>query len=149
VPNPYGMERSRAVAPPRRSLAVAVGASVAVALAPAQPWATSGRALRSGFALARVSAEIAPPSSGPLATLVLGVGLLPLLAAAAWTAACLRRPRLAALLAGVTGLAGMVAAVVVWRSPLQPAIGPAVAGASGAVALVVGALVLARRQETR
>lgn len=126
---------------------VTVGATVAVAAALALPWAHSGHAARSGFDLARLAESLAPAPWWSTQALVVAVAFLPLLAAAAWTAASAGRRRIVVALAGVCGVGGIAGAVMVLRSPLRPGPGPWVAAVAGAVA-VVGALALAWRRET-
>jgi len=91
----------------------AVIATVAVAASFLLPWARSGRAVRSGFDLARTVDVLGLADTPPLRALLVGVWLTPLMAGLAWTGAVLGRDRLAGGLAVVAGALAVAAGVVV------------------------------------
>ena len=128
-------------------MAVAVAGSIGAAVAPVLPWARSGSAERSGFALAHLAQRLDLATTWPLKALLLGVALLPLLAAAVWTAAALQWRWVVATLAGVTGGVAIAGAVIVWRSSVVALIGPVVSVVAGAAA-VAGAVWTATREAT-
>jgi hypothetical protein len=72
-------------------------------------------------------------------TLLLGVALLPLLAAVVWTAAALEWRRVMVGVAAGTGCIAIAGAVIVWRSSVDPLIGPIVGAVAGTTA-VAGAI---------
>ena len=91
----------------------AVAATVAVAASFLLPWARSGRAVRSGFALARTVDVLGLADAPPLRALLVGVWSTPMLAGLAWTAAALGRGRVAGALAVLAGALGVAAGCVV------------------------------------
>jgi hypothetical protein len=110
------------------------------------PWGYSGKAGRSGFELARTADRLGLVDTPLLRAMVSAVAVLPFLAAAAWTAAALGRFRWVATLAGVTGAMALAAAVVVWRTPLRPAVGLGVVAVAGGVGVLsAGALAVRGR----
>jgi hypothetical protein len=125
-----------------------VGGTLGVAVSAFLPWASSGRATRSGFELARIADRLGLADTPLRRALVVAVAFLPALAGAAWTLAVLRRPGWVATLGTVSAAVVLTAAVIVWRAPLQAEAGPWVGAVSGCVALV-GAGPLARRARKR
>lgn len=110
------------------------------------PWAGSGRADRSGFALARTVDALGLAASVPLRTLLIALWFTPLLAGMAWTLVALGRPRPAAVPAAVVAVVIMTAAVLVLRSTaVEARLGPWVAIVVTALALA-GAVQLATRR---
>lgn len=77
------------------------------------PWARSGAARRSGFALARAVDAVGLADSLGLRVLLVAFWFAPALAAAAWTAAVLGRRRLAGLAAALVGCVSATAGLVV------------------------------------
>jgi hypothetical protein len=132
----------------RGGLVVTVVGSIGAAVAPVLPWARTGRTVRSGFALAHLAQRLQLATSWPMKALLVGVALLPLLAAAVWTAAALEWQRVMAVLAAGAGGVAIAGAVIVWRSPVEALIGPAVSLVAGATA-VAGAAVTAAQHRTR
>jgi hypothetical protein len=127
----------------RRGAAVGltVAAIATIALAAALPWAHTGRASRSAFALARTADELGVVR-GPLARgLFVGLAFLPAAAAAAWIAAVLRWRRVVATLGAVAGLLTFVGVAAVWRAPVDLGGGVMLAAAAGVAALVGAALI--------
>ena len=123
----------------RGATAVTVAGTIGAAVAPVLPWARSGRAARSGFALAHLAHRLDLARTWPLKALLVGVALLPLLAAAVWTAAALEWRRVMASLAAAAGGVAIAGAVIVWRSSVHALVGPAVGAGAGAAA-VAGAI---------
>ena len=121
-----------------------VAATAGVAVSAFLPWASSGRASRTGFELARIADRLGLADTPLRRALVTSVAFLPALAGIAWTAAAMHRPRWVATSGGVSAAVVLTAAVVVWRSPLAPGIGSWVGAVSGAVALI-GAVETVRR----
>lgn len=120
---------------------VAVGATVAVAGSFLLPWARSGQAVRSGFALARTVDVLGLADAAPLRALLVGVWLTPMLAGLAWTAAVLGRSRAAGLLAALAGALGFAAgAVVLASSGVTVQAGCGAGMVAGVAAFVGGAL---------
>jgi hypothetical protein len=127
-----------------------VAATIGVAVGAFLPWGFSGKADRSGFELARTAERLDLVDTPILRLMVNAVAVLPLLAAAAWTAAALGWSRWVATLAGVTGAMALAATVVVWKTPLRPAVGLwVVAGAGGVGVLSAGVLVVRGRMGDR
>jgi hypothetical protein len=126
-------------APGRGGAILAVAGTIGTAVAPVLPWARTGRSVRSGFALAHLAQRLDLATTGPMKALLVGVALLPLLAAAVWTAAALEWRRVMALLAAAAGGVAIAGAVIVWRSPVDALIGPVVSVVAGAAA-VAGAV---------
>ena len=127
---------------PRVATMVAVGAAMAVAGSFLLPWASSGRAVRSGFALARTVDVLGLADAAPLRVLLVGVWLTPMLAGLAWTAAVLGRERTTGVLAGLSGaLAVAAAAVVVAAGGVRPEAGCWAGMVGGVAALAWGSLV--------
>lgn len=91
----------------------AVAAAVAVAGSFLLPWARSGRAVRSGFDLARTVDVLGLADTAALRGLLVGVWLTPMLAATAWTVAVLGRWRVAGGLAAVSGALAVAAGGIV------------------------------------
>lgn len=125
---------------------VTVGLAVTAAAVPLLPFSRSGARLRSGYELVRTaqSAGFLPGPIGRVAIVALAV--LPLLAAAAFTAASLRRRVAVATLAAMAGVIVAAAGLAARRAPIgaEPgtgvavvvgcaAIGTAVAGATAAL----------------
>lgn len=105
--------------PPRvvRALSsVAVGAAVAVVAAFFLPWARSGRAERSGFALARVVDTLGLADTFLLRGLLVAFWFSPLLVGLAWTAAALGRHRTAGALGACVGAVAVAGAILVFRA---------------------------------
>ena len=90
-----------------------VAATVAVAGVVPAPRGRCGRAVRSGFALARTIDVLGLADSPPLHALLVGVWLTPMLAGLAWTAAVLGRRRVTGVLAVLAGALAVAAATVV------------------------------------
>jgi hypothetical protein len=132
----------------RRAAAVlTVAGALGAAAATALPWARSGRAERSGFALARLADALGAADRFPLRGLVIAVAFLPALAAATWVAGVLGRRGLMAGLGAMTGAVALVGALVVWRTPVETEYGAPLAAASGVLALVGVGVVLTGRNE--
>lgn len=107
-----------------------------IAIAAFLPWAHSGRATRSAFALARTADEIGVVR-GPLArTLFIGLAFLPAAAAATWIAAVRGWLAGVATLGLVAGTLAVIGALAVWRAPVEAGVGPTVATLAGATAIV-------------
>ncbi len=120
---------------------VAVAATVAVAGSFLLPWANSGRAVRSGFDLARTADVVGLAEATPLRVLLVGVWLTPMLAGLTWTAAVLGRTVLAGGLAVAAGGLGVAAAGVVLTSGgVSAAAGCWTGMVAGMAALAGGAL---------
>lgn len=126
-------------------MALTVTGSIGAAVAPVLPWARSGRAERSGFALAHLAQRLDLATTWALKALLVGVALLPLLAAAVWTAAALQWRRAMAVLAALAGGIAIAGAVIVWRSSVDALVGPVVSVVAGAAA-VAGAVWTATRE---
>lgn len=125
----------------RVATVVAVAAAVAVAASFLLPWARSGRAVRSGFALARTVDVLGLADAVPLRALLVGVWLTPMLAGLAWTAAALGRERWAGGLAAASGaLAVAAGAVVTGTGGLRPEAGCWAGMVAGLAALAGGVL---------
>ena len=131
----------------RGATAATVAGSIGAAAAPVLPWARSGRAERSGFALAHLAQRLHLASSGPMRALLFGVALLPMFAAVVWTAAALQWRVVMAGVAAGTGAVAIAGAVIVWRSAVDPLIGPVVGAAAGATAVAGAIGTLLRRTE--
>ena len=132
----------------RVATVVTVAATVAVAGSFLLPWARSGRALRSGFDLARTVDVLGLAGAAPLRALLVGVWLTPMLAGMAWTAAALGRSRAAAALAALSGVLALAAGGLVLAAGGVTAQAGCWAGmVAGAAALTGSALVatMARR----
>jgi len=126
---------------PRAAVGLTVAAVATIAAAAALPWAHTGRASRSAFALARTADELGVVR-GPLArALFVGLAFLPAAAAAAWIAAVMRWRRVVASLGAVAGLLTFVGVAAVWRAPVDLGAGVALAAAAGVMALVGAALI--------
>src|SRR5439155_12761016 len=110
----------------------AVAGAVAVFALGFLPWARSGRAVRSGFALARSARDLGLAGSPPLRVLLVMWALLPLLVAALAIAAVLDRRRLTASLTVTIGLLGIAASICVAVTALPLEIGPWCAALAGA-----------------
>jgi hypothetical protein len=123
----------------RKATVVTVVGAIGAAVAPVLPWARTGRAQRSGFALAGLAHRLGLASTWPLKALLVGVALLPLLAAAVWTAAALEWRRVMAAVAVLAGGVAIAGAVIVWRSSVDALVGPVVGAGAGAAA-VAGAV---------
>jgi hypothetical protein len=123
----------------RGATAVTVTGSIGAALAPVLPWARTGRAKRTGFALAQLAQRLHVASNRPMKALLIGIALLPLLGAVVWTAAALDWTRVMAGSAAGAGCVAIAGAVIVWRAPVDPLIGPVVGAVAGATA-VAGAI---------
>lgn len=123
----------------RKATVLTVIGAIGAAVAPVLPWARTGRAERSGFALAGLAHRLDLASTWPLKALLVGVALLPLLAAAVWTAAALEWRRVMAVLAVVVGGVAIAGAAIVWRSSVHSLVGPVV-GAGAGTAAVAGAV---------
>ena len=118
-----------------------MAATLAVAGSFLLPWARSGRAVRSGFALARTVDVVGLADAVPLRVLLVGVWLTPMLAGLAWTAAVLGRSRLTGGLAMVAGgLAVAAAGVVLMSGGVSAAAGCWTGMVAGVTALAGGAL---------
>ena len=127
---------------------LSVGGAIGVAVAAFLPWGYSGKASRSGFALARTADRLGLLDAPHLRAMVATLAFLPLLAAGAWTAAVLGRPAWVATLSAAAGAMALTAAVVVSRTPLRPAFGLWSGAVAGATA-VLGAGLLAGRGRAR
>jgi hypothetical protein len=132
----------------RRAVGLTVGAVVVVAASAALPWARTGRVTRSAFGLARTANEIGALRGVVSRALFVGLAFLPAIAAAAWLAAFLGRRRVVATLGVVAGALALVGAIVVWRAPVDPGIGPVVGAVAGATA-IVGSVAAARTERRR
>ena len=123
------------------AVSITVAAVGTIAVAAALPWAHTGRASRSAFALARTADELGVVR-GPLArALFVGLAFLPAAAAAAWVAAVLGWRLVVAGLGAVAGLLTFVGVAAVWRAPVDLGAGVALAALAGVVALVGAALI--------
>jgi hypothetical protein len=117
---------------------VTVAAAVAAAASGFLPWTVSGTVTRTGFGTAR-SARLLGFGDEPLAGAALaGWFLVPALAGVTALAVLLRRDRIGGAVAVVVGVAAVVAAAVVWRSPLATGVGVPLGALSGAGALGAG-----------
>ncbi|MBV8960660.1 MAG: hypothetical protein JOZ37_04605 [Actinobacteria bacterium] len=123
----------------RGGTGLTVAGAIGVAVAPVLPWARTGRAARSGFALAHLAQRLGLAHTWPLKALLFAVALLPLLAAVVWTAAALEWRWVMAALAAVAGGIAIAGAVIVWRSTVHALVGPPVGAVAGAAA-VAGAV---------
>ena len=127
----------------RRRLAfLSVATTAAVAVGAALPWAHTGRATRSAFALARTADEIGVLEGLLPRALFVGLAFLPAAAAGAWLLAVLGRWQAVAGLGAMAGILAVVGAVVVWRAPVEPAVGPPL-GVGVGMAAIVSALATA------
>jgi hypothetical protein len=125
----------------------AVAGSIVVAVASVLPWARSGRAERSSYALVGAAERLGVLSGWERALAPLWY-LVPALVAATWLAAVLGRRRLLAALSGAVGLLATSAAVATSRSPLEVLAPARVAGVAGGIALVGAIVVLTARGST-
>ena len=124
---------------------LSAAAVLAIAVSTALPWAHTGRASRSAFALARTADELGVVK-GPLArALFVGLACLPAAAALVWVAAAMNWHRVVAGLAAVAGVLTIVGVVTVWRAPVDVGGGVFLAAAA-AVAALIGAVVIARTE---
>jgi hypothetical protein len=127
----------------RRAVGLTVAAIALIAVAAALPWAHTGRASRSAFALARTAEEIGVVR-GPLArALFVGLAFLPATAAGAWIAAVMGWRRVVAALGIVAGLLTFVGVIAVWRAPVDVGAGVVLAAVAGLSALTGAALIAA------
>ena len=125
----------------RRAVGLTVAAIALIALAAALPWAHTGRASRSAFALARTADELGIVR-GPLARgLFVGLAFLPAAAAGAWIAAVMEWRRVVAALGVVGGLLTFVGVIAVWRAPVDMGAGVALATVAGLLSLIGAALI--------
>ena len=129
-------------------MGLTVAAVARVAVAAALPWARTGRASRSAFALARTADDIGVLEGVPARALFIGLAFLPAAAAATWVAAVLGRRRWVATLGAMAGTLALVGAVVVWQAPVDPAIGLGVGVGAGTLALVGAAATVRPEGET-
>ena len=130
----------------RRAAAdLSAAAGFVIAVATALPWARTGQASRSAFALARTADELGVVR-GPVArALFVGLACLPAAAVLVWIAVAMRWHGVVAGLAAVAGLLTIVGVVTVWRAPVDVGGGVFLAAAA-AVAAVIGAVVIARTE---
>ena len=131
----------------RRTAAADLSAAAvfAIAVATALPWAHSGRASRSAYALARTADELGVVK-GPVARgLFVGLACLPAAAVLVWVAAAMRWYQVVAGLAAVAGLVTFVGVVTVWRAPVDVGGGLLVAAVAAVVALI-GAVIIVRTE---
>jgi hypothetical protein len=128
----------------RRAAAdLTAAAIVVIAVAAVLPWAHSGRASRSAFALARTADELGVVE-GPLArAMFVALACLPAAAVVVWVATAMRWHRVVAGLGAVAGLLTTVGVVTVWRAPVDVGSGVYLAAAAGVVALIGAALIAA------
>ena len=132
----------------RAAVGLTVASVVALAVIAALPWARTGRATRSAFALARTADEIGVLEGVVARALFVGLAFLPAAAAAAWLAAVGGRPRWVAPLGAMAGTLGVVGAVVVWRAPVESAVGPTL-GLGVGIAAIIGAVATALSERKR
>jgi hypothetical protein len=129
-----------------------VGGAVAVALTTQLPWATTGGATRSGWALAGTVHRLDLAGTTVLRAALIGFLLAPVLAAGAWVAAFTGRPVWVCTLGAVNGLVAEAAWVALRASTLESEAGAHLAGVSGGVALagaaVLGCQLGARKQRS-
>lgn len=130
-------------APPGAPVAVAVGAALVAGAAMVLPWTRSGAVARNAFATVGSAVRLGVLPDGPLGVVVLVWFAVPFLALAALLASATGRARIAAGLAGLTGLAAGSLAVAVLRGPLATGAGAVVGLVASAVA--VAAAVVAGR----
>jgi hypothetical protein len=133
----------------RRAAVDLTGVAVAaIAVAAALPWAHSGRASRSAFALARTADELGVVR-GPLArAMFVALACLPAAAVLVWVAAAMRWHRLVAGLGAVAGLLTIVGVVMVWRAPVEVGGGVHLAAVAGVAALIGAGVVAQTERET-
>ena len=112
-----------------------MGGSVGVAVAAFLPWADSGGATRTGWALAGTVHRLGLERTGALRTTLVLFLFTPVLAAGAWVAAFCARPGVVGTLAAVTGLVAEAAWISLRASPLEARAGAHLAMVSGGVAL--------------
>lgn len=131
------------MSPTRRTAttATAVALTVATALTPLLPWATTGNRTRDGFHLARTARTLGLAESTPLRLLLLGAFALPAIAGLAWVAAAIGRRRLTAIAALAAAAIAITGSVVAFRSDLQLEIGPTAAIVTATLAVVAAAAV--------
>ncbi len=115
--------------------------AIGVAAAAHLPWATTGRTMRTGWALAGTVHRLGLGDTGALRVVLIAFLFAPVLAAGAWAAAFAARPAAVCTLGALTGLVAEAAWVLVRAAPLQVEAGAHLAAASGGVSLV-GAVVL-------
>jgi len=125
--------RSRSAA-----LVVAAGASAAVVAASLLPWVRSGEVDRSGFALAGAARRAGLSDIRLVRAVIDAWFVLPALAAAAWTAATMRREKTAAVFSILTGAVGIGNGIAVLASHVETRAGPPASIAAGAVAMASG-----------
>jgi len=123
----------------RGATGLTVAGAIGAAVAPVLPWARTGRTQRSGFALAGLAHRLGLAHSWPLKALLVGVALLPLIAAVVWTVAALEWRLVMAAFAVLAGGVAIAGAVIVWRSSVDALVGPVV-GAVAGTAAVAGAI---------
>jgi hypothetical protein len=132
----------------RGAVGLTVGAMVGIAVAAALPWAHSGRATRSAFALARTADELGVVR-GPLArALFIALAFVPAAAGATWVAAVQGWDRVVAGLGVLGGLLTITGVVVVWRVQVDRGVGVTVAVVAALLALA-GALVITLTERNR
>ena len=120
---------------PAKPLVLTVVMCLAALASALLPWLKTGETRRSAFALAR-SADALGFIDSPLRRgLVVSWYLLPLLTAAAWTAAALRRPLVVAGMGAVVGSMS-VAAGSMFMSLARPGLGPVASVIAGTAALL-------------
>jgi hypothetical protein len=119
---------------PAKPLVLTVVACLAALASALLPWLKTGEARRSAFALARSADALGFIDSPLRRALVVSWYLLPFLTAAAWTAAVLRKPVVAAGLGAVVGSMS-VAAGSMFMSVARPGVGSVASVVAGSVAL--------------
>ncbi len=110
------------------------------------PWATSGRASRSSYALARSAERLDLINAAWQRGLVVGWYFMPLAVAALWLAAVARRPFAVAALGTGVGALAVIGALAVRSTRLQPEFGTSATIVAGGLA-VVGAVATAWNQK--
>ena len=120
---------------PAKPLVVTVVMCLATLVSAMVPWLKTGETRRSAFALARSADALGFIDSPLRRALVVSWYLLPLLTAAAWTAAALRKPVVVVGLAAVVGSMS-VAAGSMFMSVARPGVGPAAAVVAGTAAIL-------------
>lgn len=119
---------------------LAVGLAAAVVASYFLPWALSGRAQRTAFALVRTIEDLGLAGGRGDTALVVGFWASPALAAGALAAGLLGQHRVAAALASAVGVVAVVGALVVMRaSAVQEVSGAWLGMVAGTGAMVMGA----------
>jgi hypothetical protein len=132
----------------RAAVGITVAAVVSIAVAAFLPWARTGQASRSAFALARTADELGVVRGAGARVLFVGLALLPAAAAATWIAAIMGWRRWVATLGIVSGSLALVGASEVWRAPVEAGAGVVFGAGTGVVAVVSAVAIVVFERKT-